>query len=107
MSNLFYALNILGSNQDRLKKLFLNTKKDSTCLFGVNLCHNGHFQQVVIDDFFPYNKKLNNTKIFLSEEKGFLWPQILEKSYAKLYGSYNLISLYHESVIPFPVHSIP
>ena len=89
--NLFYALNILGDNPENIKKLFLNNKKDSTCLYGVNLCHNGHFQQVVIDDFFPYNQKLD-TKIFLSEEKGLLWPQILEKAYAKLYGSYNLIT---------------
>ena len=89
--NLFYALNILGANPDRIKKLFINNKKDSTCLFGVNLCHNGHYEQVVIDDFFPYNNK-NNNKTFLSEENGYIWPQILEKSYAKLYGSYNLIS---------------
>ena len=89
--NLFYALNILGENPENIKKLFLSNKKDSTCLYGVNLCQNGYFQQVVIDDFFPYNQKLN-TKIFLTEEKGLLWPQILEKAYAKLYGSYNLIT---------------
>ena len=89
--NLFYVLNILGSNPEHIKKLFINTKKDSTCIFGVNLCQNGNYQQVVIDDFFPYNQKLN-TKIYLTEEKGCLWPQILEKAYAKLYGSYNLIS---------------
>ena len=89
--NLFYVLNILGSNAENIKKIFINNKKDSTCLFGVNLCQNGNYQQVVIDDFFPFNQK-TNTKTFLTEEKGFLWPQILEKSYAKLYGSYNLIS---------------
>ena len=89
--NFYYALNILGSNPDRIKKLFINNKKDSTCIFGVNLCHNGHYQQVIIDDFFPFYQK-NNTKCFLSEEKGYIWPQILEKAYAKLYGSYNLIS---------------
>ena len=89
--NLYYALNILGANPNRIKKLFVNNKKDTTGLLGINLCHNGHFQQVVIDDFFPYNNK-NNNKTFLSEENGYIWPQILEKSYAKLYGSYNLIS---------------
>ena len=89
--NLFYALNILGEDPDKIKKLFINNKKDSSCIYGVNLCHNGHFQEVVIDDFFPYNQKLNS-KIFLTEEKGFIWPQILEKAYAKLYGSYNLIT---------------
>ena len=83
--NLFYALNILGENPENIKKLFLSNKKDSTCLYGVNLCQNGYFQQVVIDDFFPYNQKLN-TKIFLTEEKCLIWSQILEQGYAKSYG---------------------
>ena len=90
--NLFSALNSLGNYPERIKKLFINSKKDATCLFGVNIGRNGNLQQVVIDDFFPLNKKNNNTKSFLSEEKGLLWPQILEKAYAKVFGSYNLIS---------------
>jgi hypothetical protein len=90
--NLYSALNALSNNPERIKKLFINSKKDLTCLFGVNIGCNGNLQQVVIDDFFPLNKKHNNSKIFLSEEKGLLWPQILEKAYAKVFGSYNLIS---------------
>lgn len=90
--NLYSALNALSNNPERIKKLFINSKKDSTCLFGVNIGCNGNLQQVVIDDFFPFNKKHNNSKTFLSEEKGLLWPQILEKAYAKVFGSYNLIS---------------
>jgi len=90
--NLYSALNALSNNPERIKKLFINSKKDSTCLFGVNIGCNGNLQQVVIDDFFPFNKKHNNIKTFLSEEKGLLWPQILEKAYAKVFGSYNLIS---------------
>ena len=90
--NLYSVLNALSNNPERIKKLFINSKKDSTCLFGVNIGCNGNLQQVVIDDFFPFNKKHNNSKTFLSEEKGLLWPQILEKAYAKVFGSYNLIS---------------
>ena len=90
--NLYSALNALSNNPERIKKLFINSKKDSTCLFGVNIGCNGNLQQVVIDDFFPLNKKHNNSKTFLSEEKGLLWPQIIEKAYAKVFGSYNLIS---------------
>ena len=90
--NLYSALNSLGNYPERIKRLFINSKKDSTCLFGVNICRNGNLQQVVIDDFFPLNKKNNSSKSFLSEEKGLLWPQILEKAYAKVFGSYNLIS---------------
>ena len=89
--NLYSAINALGAFPERIKKIFVNSKKDETCLYGVNICHNGNLQQVVIDDFFPFNQK-NNTKSFMIEEKGLLWPQILEKSYAKIYGSYNIIA---------------
>ena len=89
--NLYSALNALATNPERIKNLFVNSKRDSTCLYAVNIGRNGNIQQVVIDDFFPFNQKHNN-KSFISEEKGFLWPQILEKAYAKAYGSYNLIS---------------
>jgi len=89
--NLYSALNALGANPERIKKLFINSKKDSTCLYAVNIGRNGNIQEVVIDDFFPFYQKQNN-KSFISEEKGFLWPQIIEKAYAKVYGSYNLIS---------------
>ena len=89
--NLYSAINALGNFPERIKKLFINSKKDSTCLYAVNICRNGNLQQVVVDDFFPFNQK-NNNKSFLTDEKGLLWPQILEKSYAKIYGSYNLIS---------------
>ena len=89
--NFFNALNALGNYPERIKKLFINTKKDTTCLYAVNIAQNGNLQQVVIDDFFPYNQKHNN-KSFITEEKGLLWPKILEKAYAKVYGSYNLIA---------------
>ena len=89
--NLFSAINALGNYPERIKKLFINTKKDTTCLYAVNICRNGNLQQVVIDDFFPFNQKHNN-KSFITEENGLLWPQILEKAYAKIYGSYNLIA---------------
>ena len=89
--NLYSAINALGAFPERIKKIFVNSKKDETCLYGVNICRNGNLQQVVIDDFFPFNQK-NNTKSFMIEENGLLWPQILEKSYAKIYGSYNIIA---------------
>ena len=89
--NFYSALNALATNPERIKNLFVNSKRDSTCLYAVNIGRNGNIQQVVIDDFFPFNRK-NNNKSFISEEKGFLWPQILEKAYAKVYGSYNLIA---------------
>ena len=89
--NLYSAINALGNFPERIIKIFVNKKKDETCLYGVNICRNGNLQQVVVDDFFPFNQK-NNSKNFMTEEKGLLWPQILEKSYAKVYGSYNLIA---------------
>ena len=49
--NFFNALNALGNYPERIKKLFINTKKDTTCLYAVNIAQNGNLQQVVINDF--------------------------------------------------------
>jgi len=51
----------------------------------------GHEHYVIVDDYFPLAG--NGQKIFAQGgEDGFeLWPAVLEKAYAKFYGSYSLI----------------
>ena len=88
--NLISVLNAISNDCERIKKLFIQDKKDYSAIFGVKICKNGELKETVIDDFFPVWK--NSKKyIFSKEKKGYLWVQILEKSYAKLYGSYYLI----------------
>ena len=64
--------------------------KDAGC-FCVRFFKNGFEEIVIIDDYFPV---LGNGKwaFVRGGEDGLeLWPMVLEKAYAKMYGSYNYI----------------
>jgi len=57
---------------------------------------NGAFQYIVVDDWIPWTELegagLNKPTFVSGGEDGLeMWPCILEKAYAKLYGSYSNI----------------
>lgn len=56
---------------------------------------------VIIDDQFPVDNK-ENWVFGHSTDKTELWPLILEKAYAKLYGGYHMII--GGIIIYFPFH---
>ena len=89
--NFLSVINAISVFPGRIKKLFVDDKKDYSAIFAVKICKNGFCQEVVIDDYFPVWKN-NESLVFSSEKRGYLWVQILEKAYAKIYGSYYLIS---------------
>ena len=75
-----------------IKKLFKTKEKTDKGIFCIKICSNGELKEIIIDDFFPYDKK-ERKLIFSSNRNKNLWIQILEKSYAKSYGSYKNINL--------------
>lgn len=66
------------------------------------ILHNGIYQEVVIDDYFPVDEK---GKVFFAQPAGGkeIWVMILEKCWAKLYGSFSAIvgGLPHEVLHAF------
>lgn len=60
----------------------------------------GHWKEVTVDNFLPYHQKQkvsgadkSNTELYFSKAKfSQLWVPFLEKSYAKVHGSYEAIS---------------
>jgi len=53
------------------------------------MCHNGIYKQIALDDYIPCH--LQGGPIFSKTNGNELWVILLEKAYAKLYGSYHKI----------------
>ncbi|KRX05710.1 hypothetical protein PPERSA_09850 [Pseudocohnilembus persalinus] len=89
------ALSCLAERPHLIEKLFITKQINEQGIYAVYLNIDGIFQEVIIDDFFPcsqekpvfsYSNSQKNQE--LGEE---LWVLILEKAYAKCYGSYQQI----------------
>ena len=78
----------LAENSDHVHSMFLTDKVNPYGIYGVYICKDGELKQDIIDDYFPCDNKMN-IECFSTGCNGTLWVQILEKCYAKAYGSYS------------------
>jgi hypothetical protein len=83
---------------DFIRSLFLTPDYSVEGVYQVRLCRNGVWTVCTIDDFLPCLTGSNNPR-FTSSVDNQLWPALLEKAYAKLYGSYKAL----ESGLPHEV----
>lgn len=88
----FSAISVLGEKY--IKNCFYLDKisdQDSGCgAFILKFFIGEQAVDVIIDDQFPVDNK-ENWVFGHSTDKNELWPLILEKAYAKLYGGYHMI----------------
>ena len=56
--------------------------------FSVKILYRGKWRAIDIDDYFPFE---NNGPAFSQTRSNELWVLILEKAWAKIYGSYKQI----------------
>ena len=111
-NNFLSAIIAMSQYPKLIKKLFLSDKKNKNGIYGLKICKNGFLQEIVIDDFFPVLKpnnininNINNANninypyCFTHSKDNSLWVQILEKAFAKSYGSYELLSKMELEVI--------
>lgn len=92
-SNLLCAISALGEKPYRISNLFLNKKSNLQGIYGIKLNHEGEWREIVIDDYLPCDSK-KKSLCFASHVKDktcFIWLSLLEKAFAKVYGSYYLI----------------
>lgn len=85
------ALAVLGSEHTQERFVFVDGPDEwLVCgAFCVRFYDNGKENIVIIDDFFPTVDQ--NYPFVSSSDRTELWPIILEKAYAKKYGSYSII----------------
>lgn len=88
------AVAILAEHPFLISRLFTNSSINPTGVYGVWLHINGVWTEVVVDDLIPTftNEKGLTQFAFSHSPNEEFWLQILEKAYAKAYGSYYTIS---------------
>ena len=100
-NNFLSALIAMTKFPPLIKRSFITEKKNKNGIFGLKICKNGFLEEIVIDDFFPVLKTSNNSNnnsnitypyCFTHSKDNTLWASILEKAFAKAYGSYEIFS---------------
>ena len=87
---LLSAVSILAERPALLERIFLTKDYNEAGLYQLRLCHNGEWQTLVLDDYFPCYP--NGGPIFShSKHENELWVLLLEKAYAKLHGGYKTL----------------
>lgn len=78
-------MSALAENPKLILRLFNTKEVNEKGIYSINICKGGVFQEVIIDDFIPCH--FNKLK-FARYKSGVLWPILLEKAFAKVYGAY-------------------
>lgn len=68
--------------------MFKTDRMSNEGVYCIEICKNGTWREVVIDDYFPCDM---NEPVFSHAHGNELWVMLLEKAWAKLHGSYERI----------------
>ena len=79
------AMSALAENPELITRVFNTKEVNPEGIYSLNICQGGVFHEVIIDDFIPCH--FNKFK-FARFKKGVIWPILLEKAFAKVYGAY-------------------
>lgn len=84
---LMSSLCALTERHELIQKIFCTKDYSNNGIYRLQLCKNGEWQYVTIDDYIPCNEETNKP-VFSQNHDSELWVLLLEKAYAKLHGSY-------------------
>ena len=83
------ALAVVATRQDILNKIFVSKETNSIGAYQVRLCKDGSWKIITVDSLFPVTR--GGALAYASGARNQLWPAVLEKAFAKIYGSYAAI----------------
>lgn len=91
------ALTVLGDERIRKKFVYLSTTDEweQVGAFAVIFYESGKEMIVIVDDCMPYYEDASDFCFAKSRTRKELWPNVLEKAFAKKYGSYQAIAKGH------------
>jgi len=84
---LFSAISTAAEIPSLIERIFMNQEYNYEGLYKLRLCLGGEWEEIMIDDFIPCypNGGPIFSKNYLNNE---IWLSLLEKTFAKLHGSY-------------------
>ncbi|KRX03477.1 hypothetical protein PPERSA_02856 [Pseudocohnilembus persalinus] len=88
------SLSSLAVDPERILNLFVTREVNGQGIYGVNMCHDGEWQVIWVDDRFPCHLNYNEPA-FTKSQQNEIWVLILEKAWAKLWGCYGNIESGH------------
>lgn len=87
------CLSAIAEDPERIKRIFITQETNEAGIYAVQLYINGEPRVVVVDDYFPYNEAKGKWAFSRPSESNEIWVLILEKAWAKVYGSYSRIEV--------------
>lgn len=85
------ALSSLAEYPQRIKDIFLQNGLNKAGIYAVQLYLCGEKHTVVVDDRFPFDTSKNKWAFSRTSAGNEIWVLILEKAWAKVFGSYQRI----------------
>lgn len=83
--HLFTVLKVLAETPECITRLFNTKAINEFGIFSVSCCVGGLYQEVMLDDYFPCK---SNGDSIVKIKNGVIWPLVIKKALAKVYGSY-------------------
>ncbi|KAK3274001.1 hypothetical protein CYMTET_17794 [Cymbomonas tetramitiformis] len=88
---LMAALSILAEFPQRFERLFVQKEGNEFGCYAVRVCKNGTWRTVMVDDYLPSREQ---SAAFSRTFGGELWVSLIEKTMAKLHGSFAWIEVW-------------
>lgn len=82
------CLSSIAEYPERIKKIFINEEVNKQGVYAVTFYINNEKRTVVVDDRFPYDTHRERWAFSRCDNSPEIWVLILEKVWAKIFGSY-------------------
>lgn len=80
------ALTLVSERPHLLEHIFLTKQVNKEGVYLVRICHNGLWQSIIVDDYFPCTR--HKQLVFTQAKRRQLYVLLIEKACAKIFGSY-------------------
>lgn len=97
----------LAEFPERIKRIFITKEVNDAGIYACSFYVNGEKRTVVVDDYFPYDADKEVWAFSRPSLKTEIWVLILEKAWAKIFGSYQRIEAGTAGEAMYPLTGSP